>query len=125
MRQQCFNGFRIAGGSADDEAGFSVSSAGDFNGDGYDDLLVGAPGAPDGSLIPGQSYMVFGKASGFNANLNLATLGGSDGFKISGIANLDDSGYQVSSVGDINGDGFDDIAVSRQSTATLRVRSQK
>ena len=46
-------------------AGFSVSSAGDVNGDGFDDLIVGAPCGDDGGTDAGEAYVVFGKASGF------------------------------------------------------------
>ena len=56
-------GFRIDGIDAGDRSGFSVSGAGDVNGDGLDDVIVGAFGAdPDGDSYAGESYVVFGKA---------------------------------------------------------------
>jgi FG-GAP repeat/FG-GAP-like repeat len=106
------NGFKINGIAAGDNAGFSVSSAGDINGDGIDDLIIGAPDAdPNGIIDSGQSYVVFGSRSGFSANLNLSTLNGTNGFKINGIAAGDESGLAVSSAGDINGDGIDDLII--------------
>ncbi|MBE9192560.1 FG-GAP repeat protein [Gloeocapsopsis crepidinum LEGE 06123] len=98
------NGFRI------NDAGFGVSSAGDVNGDGFDDLIVSNPNAdPSGQSYAGESYVVFGKASGFEANFDLATLDGTNGFQINGISAGDLSGYSVSSAGDVNGDGFADL----------------
>ncbi|MBB5042376.1 VCBS domain-containing protein [Shinella fusca] len=104
-------GFRIDGAAADDYSGISVSSAGDVNGDGYDDLIVGAPYADpsSGKTDAGSSYVVFGKASGFGT-VDLANLG-SAGFRIDGAAANDLSGYSVSSAGDVNGDGYDDLIV--------------
>ena len=58
-------GFIIQGDAAGDHAGCSVSSAGDVNGDGFDDLIVGAPYGDDGGTNAGEAYVVFGKASGF------------------------------------------------------------
>ena len=55
--------------------------------------------------------MVFGKASGFAANLNLSSLNGSNGFKLSGVAAYDYSGCSVSAAGDVNGDGFGDLII--------------
>ncbi len=101
------NGFRINGIATSDFSGGSVSSAGDVNGDGIDDLIVGA--ADGGSS--GQSYVVFGSRSGFGSDLNLSTLNGSNGFRINGIAVGDNSGGSVSSAGDVNGDGIDDLII--------------
>jgi Ca2+-binding RTX toxin-like protein len=107
------NGFVINGIDGGDQSGISVSSAGDINGDGFDDLLIGAPKAdPNGVDRAGESYVVFGKAGGFTASLNLSTLNGSNGFVINGIDGGDYSGNSVSSAGDINGDGFDDLIIS-------------
>ena len=93
-------------------AAASVASAGDVNGDGFDDLIVGATGGdPGADTYAGESYVVFGKASGFAASLDLATLDGTNGFRLDGIDACDSSGRSVASAGDVNGDGFDDLIV--------------
>ncbi|WP_338421626.1 hypothetical protein [Nostoc flagelliforme] len=52
-----------------------------MNGDGFDDLIIGAIGAdPNGQTYAGESYVVFGSSSGFGASLNLSSLNGSNGF---------------------------------------------
>ncbi|MBH8554286.1 FG-GAP repeat protein, partial [Nostocaceae cyanobacterium CENA357] len=104
------NGFVINGIARYNASGYSVNSAGDINGDGIDDLIIGAPGDFDTSF-PGQSYVVFGSSSGFSSSLNLSSLNGSNGFVINGIVALDYSGSSVSSAGDINGDGIDDLII--------------
>ena len=80
------NGFKLSGVAAGDQSGSSVSAAGDVNGDGFDDLIIGATAPIPTASDSGASYVVFGKASGFAANLNLSTLDGSNGFKLSGVA---------------------------------------
>ncbi|MGJ5630252.1 cadherin-like domain-containing protein [Nostoc sp. CALU 1950] len=81
-------------------------------GDGFDDLIIGARNAsPNGQYNAGSSYVVFGSNSGFDAQFNLSSLDGSNGFVINGIARSDNSGYSVSSAGDVNGDGFDDLII--------------
>ena len=111
-------GFVIAGLDAGDEAGFSVSSAGDFNGDGFDDVLIGARYAdPSTGGSAGETYVVFGKADGFAAEFDLAGLlpanggNGTEGFVLEGVSAYDYSGVSVSGAGDVNGDGFDDLLI--------------
>ena len=105
------NGFQITGEAAGDQSGFSVSDAGDVNGDGIDDLIVGAYGAGPNGSYSGASYVVFGSRTAFAANLELSSLTGTNGFQISGEAAFDSSGFSVSGAGDINGDGIDDLIV--------------
>ncbi|MCW5738301.1 MAG: FG-GAP repeat protein [Enhydrobacter sp.] len=104
------NGFKLSGAAAGDNSGFSVASAGDVNDDGFADLIIGTPYAYQSSG-PGVSYVVFGKASGFGANIDLSSLDGSTGFKLSGVAASDQCGYSVASAGDVNNDGFADLIV--------------
>ena len=109
------NGFRINGERANDRSGGSVSSAGDFNGDGYDDIIIGASGADSNrNSNSGSTYVVFGKESGFGEAVELSDIvasDGRDGFRINGESGSNKSGHSVSSAGDVNGDGYDDIII--------------
>ena len=78
-------GFKLSGVTPNDYSGRSVASAGDVNGDGFADLIVGAGSADPNGSASGASYVVFGKASGFAANLDVSSLDGSNGFKLSGV----------------------------------------
>ena len=106
------NGFRLDGIDAGDRSGVSVGRAGDVNGDGYDDFLIGADSADaDGNVDSGEVYVVFGKGMGFSATIDLSTLDGTDGYRLDGIDAGDQAGFSVSTAGDINGDGYFDILV--------------
>ncbi|MFM7365692.1 MAG: DUF4114 domain-containing protein [Cuspidothrix sp.] len=105
------NGF-IINGENQEELGFSVSDAGDINGDGIADLVISAPSSDlNNKGNAGKTYVVFGSSNGFDSNLDLATLDGTKGFVINGAEEGDQSGYSISSLGDINGDGVDDLAI--------------
>lgn len=109
-------GFRIDGIDASDFSGRSVSGAGDINGDGLADLIVGAPGAdPGDNSWAGESYVVFGKAD--SATVDLGNLG-AGGFRIDGANAKDRSGSSVSGAGDVNGDGLADLIVGAPHAAS-------
>lgn len=109
------NGFSVEGAAEGDEAGYSIDNAGDVNGDGFADVLVGAVGSDANGVDSGAAYVVFGKASGFSASLDLSNLSSSDGFALSGLAAGNSLGKSVSSAGDLNNDGFDDLIIGASS----------
>lgn len=116
-------GFVINGQCVDDKSGYSVSSAGDVNGDGLGDLIIGALGSdPARRSGAGSSYVVFGKTTTTVTELSNVA-GGIGGFVINGQNQGDESGYSVSSAGDVNGDGLADLIVGAQSVAGLKGRS--
>lgn len=82
--------------------GWSVASAGDVDGDGYSDVIVGAPSAlPSPPTYTGQTYLYRGSASGLDA-VPAATLTGPDGGNF---------GNSVAGAGDVNGDGYADVII--------------
>src|SRR3989344_3173307 len=94
-------------GEAGDSSGVSVSSVGDVNGDGYDDILIGAYLNDEGGDNAGQVYLIFGKSSGWSMDTNLSNANAS----FYGEKNNDNAGFSVSSAGDVNNDGYDDILI--------------
>jgi len=101
-------GFSITGEATANYSGSSVSGAGDVNGDGLADLIVGAYG---NTTNTGRSYVVFGKNDNVTVSLSSITSGGGLGFAISGEATTNYSGASISSAGDVNGDGLSDLIV--------------
>lgn len=111
-------GFQLNGEAATDNSGLSVSVAGDINGDGIDDLIIGAPKAdPNDTNEAGRAYVVFGTSSGFPSSLDLSTLNAINGFVINGEVSGDQSGFSVSAAGDVNDDGIDDLILGAMSAS--------
>lgn len=107
-------GFALSGESTKAEAGYALAAAGDVNGDGVDDLLVGAwktnlGGGPMGDVV-GRTFVVWGGAALQSRSLGDLTAGGG-GFAITGADMADFSGAAVSGGGDFDGDGLADVLI--------------
>ena len=91
-----------------DFAGYSVAGAGDVNGDGYDDMIIGAYQNNEAHGTAGQTYLVLGKPTGWAANTDLSAASAS----FWGENGNDYSGMNVAGAGDVNNDGYDDFLIS-------------
>ena len=91
----------LTGASTDDYFGSSVSTAGDVNGDGYDDMIIGAPLNSAGGSFAGRAYLYTNSLTGSDIPDEFFT----------GAAIGDGLGKSVKSAGDVNGDGYSDVIV--------------
>ncbi|MFZ5519182.1 MAG: malectin domain-containing carbohydrate-binding protein, partial [Candidatus Zhuqueibacterota bacterium] len=91
-----------------DEAGWDVQDAGDVNGDGYDDFLIGAWYNDQNGADAGKMYLIKGKASGWQRNVSLSEI---DDYFVGEHAG-DYAGFAVATAGDINADGLNDVFTS-------------
>ena len=95
--------WKVEGQAANDAFGYSVSTAGDVNGDGYCDVIVGAPSADnEGQADAGRAYVYFGSSEG------LSTTPAWSAGKAQAQAQY---GWSASTAGDVNGDGYADVIV--------------
>ena len=101
----------LHGVSSEDQAGFAVDGAGDVNGDGVDDLIVGAWQVDDGATDAGAAYVVYGPVSSGDFALDEVGSGALDGFVVLGNEEDQALGRALAGVGDVDADGRDDILV--------------
>ncbi|MCB0728213.1 MAG: FG-GAP repeat protein [Ignavibacteriae bacterium] len=106
MQERFFTGY-----AAGDQFGYSVASAGDVNGDGYDDIIIGAPFNDAGGTDAGRAYVYFGGSSMNNVSDVTMTGAAANGY----------FGTSVSFAGDINGDGYSDVIVGAPYSNSLKV----
>ena len=90
----------LTGPSAISYFGYAVASAGDVNNDGFEDVIVGAYGA---SVRRGRSYVYHGSAAGLSSTATTT---------LSGTSSVYFCGGNVAGGGDVNNDGYDDVAVA-------------
>ena len=103
----------VDGSGGDQTAGNSgwyATSAGDVNGDGFDDQIVNTYSYENG-IYASSTYVVFGTASGLSSPADFTSLDGQNGFSIA-TETSDIYGVSVGPAGDINGDGFADLVVN-------------
>ena len=93
-----------------EQAGGSVAGLLDVNGDGFDDLLIGAPYNEEQGDDAGKAYLVLGKASGWSQDVSLAD---ADASFLAGVLDEDANlGWAVAGAGDVDGDGLGDLLVA-------------
>ena len=84
------------------EFGWSVSEAGDVNGDGYSDVIIGAPGYTNGQSFEGGAFVYHGSSTGLQASPAWTAESDQDSARL---------GLSVSTAGDVNGDGYADVII--------------
>jgi hypothetical protein len=104
------NGIRLTGVAKEDFA-LTLAAAGDVNNDGYDDLLIAAPGSDATAVNAGATYVIYGRADGAGLDISLSAINGTNGFRVTGVSGAFGSATAISGAGDVNGDGVDDFII--------------
>jgi len=116
-------GFLLTGEARYDLTGASVSGGVDMNGDGLDDVMVGAPGSDIDGHSSGRTYVVYGRAD--TEAVDLADVAaGRGGFVLDGVRSSDYSAGSVSGAADVNGDGVPDVVIGARGPDTQSADSE-
>ncbi len=118
-------GFAIVAGSGVSFVGYDVDGAGDVDGDGLDDVIVGVPARDSGGVVnAGSAFVVYGKVDPQPVDVDSIAAGSTRGFAILGSAPEEFLGVFVAGVGDVNGDGLSDVVASTDASADGRNRGR-
>jgi len=109
------SGYSFIGEASSDMAGFSMSSAGDVDDDGLDDLLIGAYGNDDGGSSAGKVYLILGSSLGSTSTIDLSAAD----YSFTGESSTNYAGFSVSSAGDVDNDGMGDILIGAYGNGSL------
>ncbi len=113
-------GFRVTGAVDFDYAGYDATNAGDVNGDGYNDFLIAAYGddeSANGTGAAGSAYLIFGRSTGWR---DISLLQVQD-FGIQIFGGAANSGFVWQQLGDVDGDGLDDLSYSNSNATTTTI----
>lgn len=109
------NGFIVYGLNSEDALGTELSFIGDINHDGLEDIAINTEQIePNGLVLGGTTYVIFGSENPYPSPFDLTTLNGTNGFILEGTSRDERIGKMIAKLGDINGDGIDDVSFGSQ-----------
>jgi hypothetical protein len=106
------NGGLVLRGKEGDSTGYSVGGGGDINGDGIEDVIIGAPAGTESMTSQGLGYLFLGKREEWSSPVSLSKVNGIDGFALTGGYGSFRVGTSVAIIGDVNNDGIADFALT-------------
>lgn len=118
------NGFKIPSltPGTNDAFGTEVRFIGDINNDGIEDMAIASGNAIVGENdLSGRAYILFGSTRSFSSPFDLTMLDGANGFVVEGVVYNERRGATLAGVGDINGDGIDDVLIGTSNSGAKTI----